>query len=145
MIDQEDKRLHPTINKYGCYFLSILWHCRNLAGNPTTPEEINAFFGRMTHAGYLDGECTVLFPEHIFEALGPRVTQLKTLEGSVKMPVTETVMAGFEILCYSWPEMKYTHFCPGDGYGKLAYDPIKRGSNTVKNGRVTSKRLFAIV
>jgi len=78
--------------------------------------------------------------------LGIRVKQLRNADGSIEIPLSVVPPpGGFEILCYKWKA--FTHFCNGDGNGKLANDPIRRngaGSNTVKYGKLHSKRIFAL-
>lgn len=143
MIDQEDDRLLELIQNFGCYFMCILY----LAGKQEwTAGQINQFYFDLLTNGNRDitEDCTVEAPEAVFEALGIKVKQILNLDGSVAIPVEETVPGGYEILCYKWPAKGYTHFVVGDGHGRLVYDPIHRGANTVKKGVLDSKRLFAL-
>ena len=113
-----------------------------------TAHDINAFRQTLLDNGISDitADCTVENPEEVFKELGVCVHQIKSLDGSVDLPVqAETPLAGLEILCYYWPLKKFTHFMAGDGRGNIAYDPIHRGSNTAKFGKLKSKRLFAPV
>lgn len=146
MVDQEDLALDPQIQKYGCYFLSILFLSGKLQS--MTVHDINVFRQSLLDNGISDitDDCTVENPEEVFKELGVCVRQIRNIDGSVVLPSqTETPLAGLEILCYYWPAKNFTHFMVGDGHGNIAYDPIHRGSNTAKFGKLKSKRLFALV
>lgn len=144
MTDQENQNNHTMIRRYGCYLLSIIWLCAKERRCPQNSDEINQFYRDLMNNGMKDiaDDCTVEDPAAVFKMLGVKVEQVRTPAGGIAMPVTDIVTNGFEILCYNWPEKGFTHFCAGDGNGNLVYDPIHRGSNTVKNGKLVSKRLF---
>ena len=148
MIDQESQALYPEIQHYGCYLLSIIYLASKRpeykGPKVDNPASINLFYDSLLSNGHPDiaSDCTVDDPEKVFDACGLKVKQRKKTNGSVAMPTSE--VAAFEILCYHWPEKNFYHFMPGSN-GQIIYDPIHRGSNTAKFGKLVSKRLFDLV
>ena len=153
MLRQTDKLLPEAIQKWGCYFMSVLWHAETKRKNPFLLDEIISIYRACITSGiigkevYTDGVltdgCFVNDPVSLFHVAGVRVSSV------VKMDSKYVAGNGeYELLCYYRPtntpkgmnNVEHTHFVPGRD-GKPIWDPIEN-SNTVKYGYVKSKRIF---
>lgn len=133
MILQTDNRLPEVINKYGCYFMSILFLANKHAKTELSIDKIIEYYELFNELGYMD-ECYVLFPEEIFKKL-----RFPVAYNNRHDPVDYFCSKKeIEILCFKLNN--YTHFVVGDGKGNISYDPM----GTSRSGLLISKRVFHV-
>ena len=154
MIRQTDNKLPLAINKWGCYFMSILYHSGRKNGKNYGSDEIMAIYRAAIMTGIISKEvydngvlvdgCTVQDPVSLFALCG--VTR-KSVENVNFDHVANP--GEIEILVFhrdaDIPKGSgndaHTHFVAGQD-GLVLWDPIQN-SNTVKYGNIVSKRIFA--
>jgi hypothetical protein len=140
MIRQDDSRLNINIQKYGCYFMSILYFVNKYDNFGFSADIINGLYVHFVTREYMTDTCFVLNPEAIFEELGLPV-EMVFLDGSHRIPPEAQVLEDeFEILFFK-REGHHGHFVAGDGFGNVAYDPAGN-SLSVRHGELLSKRVF---
>lgn len=152
---QTDKELGPFINKWGCFFISILYHVEKQTGKEFSCDEILAIYREAIVRGYVQKEladaqgrpldgCDVYDPKSVFLLAGGYC------KGFYKAP-RDFVPASneVEILCLARADHKGFHFVAGNKNTKtgkladeIAFDPIKGGSLTAKLGWIDSKRVL---
>lgn len=138
MILQTDSRLIKPINKYGCYFFSILFLGNKYTGYQLDTKLINSFYDYCVKAHWLNEECFVESPEAIFDKMGlPVIYHDKHEEPWILCKDDE-----IEILRYEFGTWK--HFVAGDGHGHVAFDPMGV-SRAVREGELKDKRIFDLV
>ena len=140
MILQTDPLLKPKIQKFGCYFLSILFWVNRMTGRGFNQKAINDLYDLLPDI-WLGRDCYVKSPLDIFKFLRFNVTRIKK-----EWPNYECDPGEIEVLCFERTYTKggrkktYNHFTCGDG-GVVTYDPAGR-SNAVRHGKLQSKRIF---
>lgn len=143
MILQTDTYLRPMIQKYGCYFMSLLFLINKYTGKTFGRNVINNFYEFAILNNWMDKDCFIRKPIDILRHLGYNRTQIK-----VEGPEYVCRPGEVEILCFERTYMKdgkpkvYTHFTCGSGGGVVTYDPMGV-SNAVKYGKLKSKRVFS--
>lgn len=137
MILQIDQRLRVPINKYGCYFMSLLFLINKYTNLALSAAWINGriYTGAM-QKGFMDANCYMIDPTGFCKWLGWDATYT----GKHEPPGYVCKPGEVEILRYE--HQKYgAHFVVGDGNGGVAYDPYGV-SLSVKEGELKSKRIF---
>jgi len=138
---QTDPYLKPKIQRYGCYYLSILFWVNHYTGRGFDRKDINDLYDFLPDE-WMGRDCYVEQPLDIFRYLGFNVRDFSRKGAEYVCQPGE-----FEILCFertytkAGKEKTYTHFVCGDGNGVVTYDPAGE-SNAVKYGRLKSKRVF---
>lgn len=138
MILQKDSRLNTAINKYGCYFMSLLWWVNKKVGYEFDPREISRLYNIFIDREDMRRDCFVHRPKRILSYLGLEVEEV------TKTGYSQKCLEGqFEILYFerSSKGRIIPHFVAGDGEGHVTYDPWGE-SRTVREGVLTSKRIF---
>jgi len=149
MLRQTDKQLPEAIQKWGCYFMSVLYHAETKRMKPFWADEIISIYKACMATGVIgkevfkDGKlidgCFVNDPISLLSIAGVRVSSVLKMDAKYKAGAGE-----LELLCYHRPagpnNAEHTHFVPGID-GKPCWDPIQ-DSNTVKYGYLKSKRIF---
>ena len=140
MILQTDQLLKPRIQKYGCYYMSLLFMVNKYTGRGFNQKDINDMYDLLPDA-WLGRDCYVKSPLDILHFLGFNVKSMRKEGAKYACRPGE-----FEILCWERSYTKdgkkktYNHFTCGDS-GIVTYDPSGI-SNAVKYGKVESKRVF---
>ncbi|MBW2675137.1 MAG: DUF261 family protein [Deltaproteobacteria bacterium] len=147
MILQTDPILNEYINKYGCYFMSILFLVNKHTSRGFDRADINHIYDRLTDPkianNWMTVKCFLNNPQVIFTFLG------LPMAGVMKAhPRYDTSAEQLEILRFersytnrAGELITYGHFVAGNGDGHIAYDPAGN-SNAVKYGFLESKRIF---
>ena len=138
MILQKDNRLNGNINSFGCYFMSILFHCNKRLNLMFSAGIIEGIYREVINKGYMEKDCYIKNPSAIFKHLGLKVRFTEAHEP----PDRDCAENEIEILAFKYKT--YTHFVVGDGYGHVAFDPLGM-SNSVRLGRLHSKRIFILL
>ena len=136
MILQTDKRLNGQINKYGCYFMSILFLVNKHIGLQLSTVSIISVYNQAVKLGIIESNCFVNDPDKLFNNLGMNVKYTQAHEP----PKRKCVEGEIEILCLQYPT--YNHFVVGDGNGNIAYNPM---GITAPNYYLKSKRIFKLL
>jgi len=139
MILQTDARLNRAINKYGCYFFSILFLGVKHTRYALDCGEILDLYLVAIDNGYMDEDLYIEDPDGIFSMMN-LVTRYS---GKHESNFYECKKDEIEILRYIHPE-GYGHFVAGDGEGHIAFDPMGM-SQAVKHGYMASKRIFKLI
>jgi hypothetical protein len=141
MILQTDSFLKPRIQKYGCYYLSILFFVNKYTGRGFDRRDINDLYDLIPDI-WMDKDCYIKSPLDITRYLCFNVKDFRWEGADYTCGPGE-----FEILCWERTYTKdgkkktYQHFVCGDGNGVVTYDP-SGVSNAVKYGKLKSKRVF---
>jgi hypothetical protein len=145
MILQKDKRLLPEIQKNGCYFMALLFCANKYAGAEWDTDKINNFYKRMVHLGFIkaDDDFTTVADYDAMILLPGKILMMAGLKARYNnrhdLPHITCRNNQFEILKFKYENL--TPFVCGDGFGIVTYDPWGE-SNTVRFGRLDSKRIF---
>lgn len=141
MILQTDTRMHPQINEYGCYLLSILWFGVMHTKLQLSAEMISGqIYPRFVKRGFMTDTCFIERPVAIFDFLNMGVEMIY-VDGSHRVPADRKTMPDeIEILRYKVPG-SISHFIAGNGLSQPAYDPYGL-SRSVREGRLMDKRVF---
>lgn len=140
MILQTDERLREEINRYGCYFMSIMFLLNKYTGLKLSTVLISQYFNQCVELGYITNNDTykafIDSAEGIFKHLGLNVKYNNRHD----KPTVVCSRNEIEILCleYEWGK----HFVVGDGYGHIAYNPMGR---TQSGYILHSKRIFKLL
>jgi len=146
MIRQDDSRLRKEINKWGCYYMCILYFANKYVGWEHSIADIDSnYYKEFRLDGWMDRECTILRPDAIFGYFG-LVTRIKIDEHHKhKQPPHVMCRADeFEVLLWHNPKTGFGHFTAGNGTGIRTYDPLGE-SNTATHGYLESKRIFRML
>jgi len=138
MILQTDSRLIVPINKYGCYFMSILFLGNKYTGYQLSTRKINNFYDYCVDSGWMDAECFINDADGIFAEMGLHTRFHDKHEDPWILCRDDEI----EILRYQIGHWK--HFVAGDGHGHVAYDPYGI-SRAVREGELRDKRIFDLV
>lgn len=141
MFLQKDTYFNNEINRYGCYFFSLVYLSSQKASRSFSKGDVSFFYEEFVDRGWMTENCYVLEPVKILRYLNLKVSSVYKTEGH------DPSGDNYEILCFErsykkdGKEVSYNHFVVGDGLGHVAYDPIGL-SNAVKDGFLESKRVF---
>lgn len=145
MILQSYYKFSKEVNRFGCYFLSLLYLASQKAKRTIGIGDVEEFYRIFVEKGWMDRNCFIQLPEDILNFLGVPVRYLGHREGHYPTAGDE-----YEVLCFrrvyrdkDGEVRSYKHFCVGDGLGHVAYDPMGM-SNAVKYGELVSKRIFSL-
>jgi len=140
MILQTDERLNESINKYGCYFMSILFLANKFKGVKLSTVSILRYWRECIDKGYMlendELHSFIVSAEKIFLHLGLKVKYTNKHEASDRNCSKQEI----EILCLQ-NNRGLKHFVVGDGKGHIAYNPMGRDNPTYS---VRSKRIFKL-
>lgn len=141
MILQWDSRLNREINRYGCYYMSLLWWVNKKTGYQFDPKEILRLYGVFIDREAMEKDCYIKDPCGILSYLGLEVRGVEVVGHS-----QATEDGQFEVLYFerSSHGRVIPHFTAGDGHGHVTYDPWGE-SRTVSDGVLASKRIFTEV
>jgi len=135
MILQTDKRLNESINKYGCYFMSILFLVNKYLGLELSTDSILKIYDQSIKNNIMESNCYVNNPDKLFNNLGLRTKYTQVHESPNRKCSEDEI----EILCLKYSN--YNHFVVGDGKGNITYNPMGK---TAPNYYLKSKRIFKI-
>lgn len=124
------------LGESGCYFLSIVFLAEEILKKPLNPI---ALYFEFLEKKYITEDCFVSSPEKIFSELVHK--RYMVAKETVEYKVKENE---YEILRFEYKPSTMSlmaHFVVGNGLGEVEYDPYG-DSQTVKNGRLISKRIF---
>lgn len=130
--NESRQKVMKTLGEYGCYFLSLVKYAENLTGKRI--DAVAAYISAL-EKGWTNGNALMLNPAAILSEMTGIGFGVKKTEADYKASSGEV-----EILMYE--SGNYTHFVLGDGIGGIAYDPLGENSFTVRNGRLSSKRIL---
>lgn len=145
---QDDHFFNPILDA-GCYGISLANLVEKASGIAVPRHLIKTYF--LTEvldgaAGNIDADMTIENANGVLIKFGSPLRQ-KLNNGSVEFPADYQCQLGeFEILKFQYVNAvsgTYSHFVLGDGQGHCAVDPISTGSNSVRLGKVVSKRIFS--
>lgn len=142
MLLQTCKYFKPEVNKYGCYFMALIYLASQKTSKSYGSADINNLYEEFVTRGWMKPTCYIIDPGAILRHLGLNVDYEGKREGHGPACRDE-----YEILCFRRSYTKngklhtYKHFVTGDGLGHVAYDPMGM-SNAVKHGHLESKRIF---
>jgi len=139
MILQTDSRLTEVINRFGCYYMSILFLGNKYTGYQLSPKKILDLFSYAADCGWIDpDEAFINDPDGIFSEMG-----LHTIYHDKHEPPW-VMCRDDEIEILRFIRKRQKHFVVGDGHGHVAYDPIGV-SKAVREGELRDKRIFDLV
>jgi hypothetical protein len=148
MIYQTDDEFEPDINKYGCYFLSLMWQMNRLLGAPPMEHKmIEVIYNTCKHVDANNNGITDMKPECFIsdpQGLVDYVAKDKVIFVGKATKDYTCRDNQFAIQCWYNPNTKFTHFVAEGADGKVAYDPIQGGSKTVREGAIESKRVYQL-
>lgn len=141
MILQTDSRLNKSINKYGCYFMSIVFLVNKHTGLELSIPIIEKLYKDCCELGYIEDSNTrkafIWDVNSVFKHLGLEVRY----NGRHDPPNYVCNTQEIEILCVRVGDSMTKHFVVGDNYGHIAYDPM--GLSDVR--KFDSKRVFRVL
>jgi len=144
VILQTDRRLSQPINRYGCYYMAVMFLSNKHAGSEITIDSLLTTYDDLVANGSMSERCFITRPNDIFAAAGLRV-EFKERHDP---PGYELASDEIEVLLYTYPRGSgggiWKHFVAGTGNGEVAYDPWGV-SVTATKGRLNSKRVFRMV
>jgi hypothetical protein len=136
VILQRHPRLRPTIQTYGCYYMSLLWHGVMEAGFPLDVEMIDEeLYNLFQKRRWMTETCFVMDPVEILRYVGVQVRKVKKTGDGYLCKDGEIEVMQFKV------GDAMSHFVAGDTYGNVTYDPWGR-SASVRDGVCISKRVF---
>lgn len=134
MILQRDPNLRKEIQKYGCYFMALLWYGNKLACTALDPITIDEeIYTHCIKREWMNKNCYIFNPSAILEYAGVKNIYLGHKPADYECRENE-----FEIS--KWSTESTSHFVASDN-GVVTYDPWGV-SKTVKYGILKSKRIF---
>lgn len=140
MILQTDRRLREEINRYGCYFMSILFLANKYTGLQLSTVTVGRIFNECVELGYIlnndQYKAFIKSAEKIFNHLELKVKYNNRHDP----PKYKCNNNEIEILClkYEWGK----HFVVGCGSGSIAFNPLGR---TQSGYTLHSKRIFKLL
>jgi hypothetical protein len=148
MVYQTDSEFEPDIQKYGCYFLSLLFQLNRLFGTPSLDHKvIEVIYNDCEHTdannnGVTDmaPEAFISDPQGVLDFIVPGKAQFVGMGGKDHLCQN----GEFAIQCWYNPNTKFHHFV-AELDGRVGYDPIEGGSRTVREGFIESKRIYKVV
>lgn len=138
MILQRDPRLNEAINRWGCYFCSILFLANKYTNCEISPEGILDTYHESVQSGWMTVKCFIDEPDAIFHFMG-----LQTYYYDRHDP-PEYVCRNHEIEILRFQRGTWRHFVVGDGQSHVCYDPWG-ASQAVAEGKLMDKRVFRVM
>lgn len=136
MILQNDRRLNIKIQKYGCYFMSMLFLANMFKGIELSIEKIEQIYNECISKNFMNINCYISNPDKILTYLGLSCEYNNRHDSAFYKCNRNEI----EILCIKYPT--YKHFVVGDGNGNILYNPM---GLTAPNGYIESKRVFKLL
>ena len=136
MILQTDNRLNDNINRFGCYFMSLLFVINKHVGYKLSTVVITKLYLELVELRFMDTNCYIKDPEGILNYLGLKCKYTNRHEP----PKYKAKHGEIEILCLQYPN--YKHFVAGDGNGNISFNPM---GVTADNAYIHSKRIFKLL
>ena len=144
MIVQQDPFLKPLIQKFGCYFMCILFIVNRYKHRGFDRKIINDLYDFFVGLDWMGTDCYVKHPCEIFNYLGFPVSSIRVEGRDYICDPDEVEILKFERSYERKGEtITYGHFVCGNGCGVVTYDPSGI-SNAVRLGYLESKRVFSI-
>lgn len=122
------------IYDYGCYFMSLLYSSRIPYSEPTTADEVLAYYDTFVSKGWMDLDCYIKDPCSI----------LRYLTGKTYTVKKDTVLdPNADIIIGLWhnPATNLHHFVVMDSNNNVVWDSLGY-SATVADGSIESYRNF---
>lgn len=148
MYFQDDHFFNPILDA-GCYYITLANIEEKRSGKPVDKTLIKNYALQEVldgSAGNVAADMTIENANGVLQRFGSPLRQ-KLNNGSVEFPPDYICQEGeYEALKFQYVNAvsgTYCHFVMGDGNGKCIGDPISTGSNSVRLGKVVSKRIFA--
>jgi hypothetical protein len=143
MVYQTDRNFPLSIQKWGCYFLSLIERLTTHFDLPFTHDIVLSAFNYAQDEGYIDEEVTLIYLQALCDYMvgSGRVTFYGKYVPSYWCLDNE-----FEIVVYHKDGASFSHYCSGNGRGIVLYDPFsENGSDSVRNGQLIGKRIYKIL
>jgi len=144
MIVQQDPYLKPLIQKFGCYYMCILFIVNRHTRKGFDRKVINDLYDFFIGLDWMEKDCYVKHPVEIFNYLGFPVSSIRVEGRDYICDDDEIEILRFE---RSYERagvvITYGHFVCGNGNGCVTFDPSGI-SNAVRLGYLESKRIFSI-
>jgi hypothetical protein len=137
VILQTHPRLRPQIQRWGCYFMSLLWHGVMEKKVSLDPEIIDELYMVFQKHGLMTDSCFIQNPIGILKHLGIDARNVRKTHDSYLCSDNELEILQFKA------GGEISHFVAGDSLGNVTYDPYGR-SRSVLEGECISKRVFEI-
>jgi len=147
MYFQDDHFFNPVLDA-GCYYITLANIVEKASGKAVDKTLVKTY--ALTEVldgkvGNIDSDMTIENANGVLAKFGSPLRQ-KLNNGSVEFPADYVCKPGeYEALKFQYTNPvsgTYSHFVMGDGNGKCIGDPISTGSNSVRLGKVVSKRIF---
>lgn len=148
MIYQDDDGMDEELKHYGCAFRSLAYY-RDLRGGTWTKDELNALWRTAIAKGIISGDLNM---DGDYDEVNELVIQSwQGLVDHLRLPLT--AIEGHQPLSFplppkafalcEWfnPATRFRHFVVGSKR-PVAFDPIRNGSRTVREGHPVSLRVF---
>lgn len=153
MYIQDDHFFNPILDA-GCYYITLANMVELHSGKPVSKDLIKVYGLQEVldaRLGNMDSDMTVSKASGILAKFGSPLVQKFNDKSGVEFPVDYVCVPGeFEVLKFQYTStsgVTYGHFVLGDGKGKCLKDPLYNdgaGSNSVRLGKVVSKRIFYV-
>jgi hypothetical protein len=139
---QTDSDFPSSIQKYGCYLLSLIERLTTHFDLPFTHDSVISILDYGQTNKFIDDEVTLLDPQMLCDfAVGRDKVRFEGKFERTYLPLDDE----FEIVVYHKDGASFNHFCSGNGKGLVLYDPYSAmGSDSVRNGELISKRIYRI-
>lgn len=137
MILQRDRRLNEEINRFGCYFMCLLFIANKLKNYAFSAGKIEELYDYFVMEGWMDEDCYVTDPVAILNFLGVKVRSASFTENM-------DIEAPWEVLYWERVDghgKVIPHFTVGNGRCVTTYDPWGV-SRTATEGTLKSRRIF---
>lgn len=134
LVYQTSPGVSYKIKKWGCAFLSMMYHVERLKSKNYTVQDLNQIAQELEQAKAVDHELTMSWD---------KVLEFFNLPYKcfTEKPQYELQPEEFEIQHWYNPNTNITHFVAGDGGMKPVWDPYPN-SRTVREGFMVSRRVF---
>lgn len=139
MLLQTDERFPQRIRDYGCYFMALLYFGEQNRGTQYDIDEVIAILHRAQEANWINYDMYVKRPADILRAVGLNISDRPAWRSALHKAQPNEL----EILYYKRDQPSHEHFVAAKN-GVVVYDPMGE-SQTVKFGRLVSKRIFEVL
>jgi len=153
MYNQDDHFFNPILDA-GCYYITLANMVELHSGKPVSKDLVKVYGLQEVldaRMGNIDSDMTIMKANGVLAKFGSPLVQKLNDKGGVEFPADYVCLPGeFEALKLQYTSKMnviYGHFVLGDGKGKCFKDPLYNdgaGSNSVKLGKVVSKRIFYV-
>lgn len=140
MIKQNESRMRPSTQAYGCYGFSLIWWAKELTNIELSAEFIDdQLYSKFLKSGWITDTWFVMNPVAILQYLQVPVKWVRKRPASYR-PVDDEICIGqFKA------DGMISHFVPVDHSGRALYDSWwskEGGSKAVRDGKLISWRVF---